>query len=56
MYWGGAECRADVAEAGVLYPGKFVSVFLLAVPPDRAGICHYAPHACTVDSAEKALV
>jgi len=45
-----------VAEAGVLYPGKPVSVLFLTVPPDRAGVCHYAPYACAIDGAEEALV
>jgi len=53
---GGAECCTYVAEAGVLNPGEFTSVFFLTVPPDWAGICHYTPYTCAIDSAEEALV
>ena len=45
-----------MAEACILYLGEFTCVFLLAVPPDWAGICHDAAYTCTVDGAEEALM
>ena len=45
-----------MTEAGILYPGKFVRVLLLAVPPDWTGVRHDTMNTCTVDGTEEALV
>ena len=50
----GAESHTDVAEAGILYPGEFVCMLLLTIPPDWAGIRHDAPYTYAVDGVEEA--
>ena len=56
MDWGGAEGCTDVVETGILYPGKFVRMFFLTIPPDWAGVHHDATYTCTIDSSEEALM
>ena len=56
MNWGSAECRTHVTEGYVLHSGEFVRVFLLAIPPDWASICHDAADARSIDCMEEALM